>query len=105
MTKFRLIALAALLLLPLAACSSSPVTESYPRLAFATPPAPLYEEPEPLDNPQTEIWRPGYWDYNGVSFDWVPGRIMEKPSPYAVWSADRWERRAYGWCFIPGYWI
>lgn len=108
MKKTSVWALAFLALLSLGACSSArqdaqPTT--FPRLAFTAPPAPLYEEPPQLDNPQLEIWVPGYWAFNGRDFSWVPGRVIEKPAPYAVWSADRWELRTFGWSFVPGFWI
>jgi hypothetical protein len=108
MIKMRLPVLSALLLLSLSACSSAglnPLPQSYPRLAFTTPPAPIFEEKPHLQNPQIEIWRPGYWAYDGVAFDWVPGRVIEKPAPYADWSPDRWEKRSFGWSFVPGTWI
>lgn len=106
--KIRFLILCSLLVVSLSACSSerySAATTTFPRLALTTPPAPVYEISPQLEDPQMEIWRPGYWDYNGVSFDWIPGRVMQRPAPYAVWSADRWEKRAYGWCFVPGFWI
>ena len=104
--KFDKILACALTVLTVSACTvRSPVETSFPRLAFTTPPAPLAEEKPQLDNPQTDIWRPGYWDYDGVGFNWIPGRVMEKPAPYADWSPDRWEKRAFGWCFVPGRWI
>lgn len=104
--KFEKLLSCALIVLSVSACSMrNPVETSFPRLAFTTPPAPQFEEKPQLDNPQTQIWRSGYWDYDGIGFNWVSGRVMEKPAPYADWSPDRWEKRAFGWCFVPGHWI
>lgn len=72
-------------------------------LAPAAPPA-LSDEAKPVINTRTQVWRPGHWIYQDRRFVWVPGEIITRPSPTAVWSQDRWEHRQYGWAFISGYW-
>ena len=80
-------------------------TPSYERLSPVAPPATKYEIPQQADNPRKEIWRPGYWSYNGGSFDWVSGTLIARPSPTAVWSPDQWLQHDYGWAFVAGYWL
>jgi hypothetical protein len=77
---------------------------SYIQMAPTSPPqAPEETVPIP-DNVRTQVWRPGYWHYNGISFDWVPGEMISRPSPTAIWSPDHWIEHTYGWAFLPGYW-
>ncbi len=101
---------AVVLLLSAAGCSDQIyVTPEDPnaaviQLAPVPPPAPSDEiKPEIMD-PRMEVWRPGHWDYENQRYFWVPGEVLTRPSPTAVWSADRWEHRKYGWAFIHGYW-
>jgi hypothetical protein len=76
----------------------------YERLVMRAPPPTIIEEPTAQANPRTEIWRPGFWDYSGSDYFWVPGTLMPRPSPTAVWSADRWVQHNYGWAFCAGHW-
>ncbi len=96
--------LALIAALPLfAACSSEnqePMVSVDP-----PPPAPLQVEAIPfMSNPQTEIWRPGYWVLSGHDFAWVPGKTIPRPSPTAVWSSAHWMQHNYGWSFEQGHW-
>lgn len=104
----------AFILLSLSACAclcDEPLSQSpaYIQMAPMAPPAPLEEEEPQLNEPFTNIWRPGHWDYayddqGQGHFDWISGEVIARPSPTAVWSADRWAERAYGWVFVPGTW-
>jgi hypothetical protein len=73
-------------------------------MAPAPPPPPSDEVKPELSNPRLYVWRAGHWIYEYERFTWVPGEILTRPSPTAVWSADQWQRREYGWVFIHGYW-
>jgi len=98
--------------LALAACTdmetnpdnNASVTTLAPNLVSQAPPEAPYEAVPPLDNPQTQIWRPGHWDNNGSGFTWIAGEVMVRPSPTAVWSPDIWVRHEYGWGFVCGHW-
>ena len=110
MRKF-ITSIALLALLGVSACDTTPevtapapVFISFIRLAPFAPPAPQYETPEISATPAKEIWRPGYWDYDGSGYSWVPGELIRRPSPTAVWSSDTWIQHSYGWGFRPGYW-
>ena len=105
----RLAFVLALTILALAGCEETaegPVITSpyYPGLSSIAPPAPVFEEPAVLDSPRTELWRPGYWSYDGSNFEWVSGEVMAKPAPTAAWFPAYWTRHTYGWAFVPGHW-
>jgi hypothetical protein len=57
-----------------------------------------------LSDPQTQIWIPGYWTLYGGNFSWVPGKVMTRPTPTAVWTKARWMHHTYGWTFEEGHW-
>ncbi len=95
-------------LLAISACGTKETSpmQPYPyvKLSLVSPPDTPYEEPLRSENPMQEIWRPGYWLYDGMSFNWIPGHLMPRPSPTSVWSPDHWEKRTYGYAFVEGYW-
>ncbi len=76
----------------------------YLQLAPAEPPAAPSEIIPDSAEPTKETWRPGFWTYDGSTFQWANGRYIGRPHPTASWSRDHWEERSYGWAFIPGYW-
>jgi len=84
--------------------AASPPPGPFLQMAPTAPPAPLLEMKPILQDPQRMAWRPGHWSYSNTQFSWVPGEVMEKPSPSAVWSPDRWDKREYGWVYVPGTW-
>jgi hypothetical protein len=90
--------------LSLAACADDPQIFPYGQLSPVPPPEAPFEATPQLASPSTEIWKPGHWNYNGLDFFWVSGTVVSRPSNTAVWSADRWEQRGYGWAYVPGYW-
>jgi hypothetical protein len=100
-------------LVPLAGCSYFdtfedpyvPTSESKViEIAPVAPPALSTEDAPLLADHRAQVWRKGHWVYQDQRFAWVPGEVLTRPSPTAVWSPDRWERRTYGWVFIHGYW-
>lgn len=112
--RCSLLAIGAAALLSLTACGGGEDVQEYygsdtnPAAAIdiapVPPPAQTDEEKTGLTDPRTQVWRPGHWVYESQRFQWVSGEVLTRPSPTAVWSPDRWERRAYGWVFIHGYW-
>ncbi len=107
LNKIRLILLipALLTLMLLSACGTvdEPMTP-YTQLSLVSPPDTPYEEKLVPNDPSHQLWRPGHWDYNGMEFTWVPGEMLTRPTLSAVWSADRWDKRTFGWAFVPGHW-
>jgi len=57
-----------------------------------------------IQDPQTQIWIPGYWAPSGNGFAWVCGKIVPRPDPTAVWSKAHWVPHTYGWTFTQGHW-
>lgn len=102
--------LASLALFVLVGCSSNPdqdvASQPFPyyRLSPSAPPQPPIEEIPPAEQPMNHLWRKGYWDFDGAQFVWIPGHFISRPDPTAAWTPDRWEQRAFGWAFVPGYW-
>ena len=89
---------------PVVALPPAPPPPKYIRMAPTAPPAPQQETSPRLDELH-EIWRPGYWSYDTGQFVWVPGTVIAKPDAAAMWLADHWEKRGFGWAFVPGYWL
>ena len=84
------------------------VTQSgYPyfRMSPNPPPEPYEQGTPTTNNPMQEVWRPGYWNFDGAEFVWIPGHFLPRPDPTAVWMPDRWEERTFGWVFVPGHWL
>ncbi|MGB9153830.1 MAG: hypothetical protein WCD70_12185 [Alphaproteobacteria bacterium] len=76
-----------------------------PRYVQQTPPQePQFEITPVIQDPQHEIWRSGYWALIGPSFVWVPGKIIPRPWPTAVWAKAHWTKHEYGWSFQQGHW-
>lgn len=112
-SRHALLVLGAVAVLALAGCGDTDVEEHYGNetnqaaaidIAPVPPPAITEEPVTGLTDRRTQVWRKGHWVYENQRFMWVGGEVLTRPSPTAVWSPDRWERRAYGWVFIHGYW-
>jgi len=102
-----LLALSALILAGCETTSDAPQisTTDYPRLSFVAPPPPVPEDVPEASNPRKEVWRDGYWKYEGNGhFTWIHGELMPRPAPWAVWKPDQWVQHEYGWGFEPGVW-
>ncbi len=96
--------LAALIALPLMLTACETMGDAPEQGVEQAPPqAPV--EPIPfLQDPQHQIWIPGYWAPSGTSFAWVSGKIVTRPSPTAVWATARWVQHTYGLSFMQGHW-
>jgi hypothetical protein len=108
-TSRVLIVLSALVALPLTLSGCAAVDDEDQEAAedVSSPSPPDQFEVVPvLESPTTQIWRPGYWaPGSGLeAFVWVPGAIIPKPSPTAVWARARWVHHEYGWSFQEGHW-
>jgi hypothetical protein len=75
------------------------VTAPYPAVPAARveviPPAPSV----------AVVWEPGHWQWNGASYEWVPGHYVERAAVTGTqWVTGHWENRAGGWVWVPGHW-
>jgi hypothetical protein len=82
-----------------------PDTANLPRFA---PPAP-YSPPAlraETARPATAlaVWDPGHWVWNISEYAWVPGHLLQRPSPGAVWHPGYWRQETAGWVRVGGYW-
>ena len=68
-----------------------------------TPPA-VRVEPQTVSPGARYVWTRGYWRWNGLDYEWVPGRWIIRPRPAAVWVEGRWVRRPGGWVWMAGHW-
>ncbi|MCG8584773.1 MAG: hypothetical protein MI757_08700 [Pirellulales bacterium] len=64
---------------------------------------------EPVPKPPTvvpnQVWIAGHWNWNGVSWVWVPGYYTVPPAPKVQWVAGHWRKNIFGWYrWTPGHW-
>ncbi len=86
--------------LALAACGTMSDT-----MTTSSPPPMNEPEVKPVLHSRTEIWRAGYWmPKEDGGFEWVPGKVIPRPSPTAVWAPAYWAHHTYGWTFVAGHW-
>ena len=72
-------------------------------LAPTPPPPPQAETPPPAPSP-SYVWEPGHWSWNGVQYQWQPGRYITKPTTTATYTPGHWEQRPEGWVWVGGTW-
>ncbi|MDD3370341.1 MAG: hypothetical protein PHE27_00800 [Alphaproteobacteria bacterium] len=67
--------------------------------------SPANEPNVPPQNSPTQLWRSGYWHPgDDGEFIWIPGKMLDRPAPTAVWNPARWVRHDYGWTYQEGHW-
>ncbi|MDQ5859043.1 MAG: YXWGXW repeat-containing protein [Acidobacteriota bacterium] len=77
--------------------------EIRPRIVAVAPPALRVEAVVARPGP-THVWARGYWDWDGDSWAWVPGRWAVGPTRAASWMPARYERVSSGWEYVPAHW-
>jgi hypothetical protein len=50
------------------------------------------------------VWAHGYWDWDGNSWAWVPGRWVTAPTAGASWMPAQYARVSRGWQYVPAHW-
>ena len=50
------------------------------------------------------VWARGYWDWDGNSWAWIPGRWVAAPVARATWVSARYTRVSSGWEYVPAHW-
>src|SRR5579862_5453244 len=83
---------------------AAPVDIVGPQIQTQTPPPPLpdYDQP-PIPAPDDQ-WTPGYWNWNGYDYYWVPGTWVEPPQPELLWTPGYWGLVGAIFVFHQGYW-
>jgi hypothetical protein len=51
------------------------------------------------------LWIPGYWNYVGRGYTWVPAHWEIPPPTAHSYMAAHWEYRGRHYVFVPGYWM
>ncbi|HEV2426270.1 MAG TPA: YXWGXW repeat-containing protein [Terriglobia bacterium] len=67
------------------------------------PPAPVHERIGVRPGPGY-VWRPGWHEWRGGAYVWVPGTWVLPPRPRARWIPAHYRRVRGGWVFVPGHW-
>jgi hypothetical protein len=67
------------------------------------PPPPVAERPGPPPE-RGLVWIPGYHQWSGAHYVWMPGHYMHPPHPGAHWIAHHWVHRHGEWVLIEGHW-
>lgn len=71
-------------------------------LGAPPPEIPAYTVP-PAPRPNY-MWTPGYWNWNGSSYYWVPGAWVAPPSMGMYWTPGYWGWNNGGYQWSQGYW-
>jgi hypothetical protein len=77
--------------------------EIRPTIVVVAPP-PLRVETVIARPAPGHVWARGYWDWDGDSWAWVPGRWAVGPTRAASWLPARYERVTSGWQYVPAHW-
>jgi len=77
--------------------------EIRPTIVEVAPP-PLRVEVTVARPGPAHVWARGYWDWDGDSWAWVPGRWVLAPAAGASWVPARYARLSRGWRYVPAHW-
>ena len=77
--------------------------EIRPTIVEVAPPG-LRVERRPARPGPDSVWAPGYWDWAGRDWAWIPGRWTLAPTAGALWVPARYVRLDRGWRYIPAHW-
>jgi hypothetical protein len=73
-------------------------------LSTSTAPPPLPNEDQTPCPEEGDLWTPGYWAWDGVAYNWVPG-VWESPPRLGVfWTPGYWAYAGTVFVFHRGYW-
>lgn len=73
------------------------------RIAPDAPPRPRYERRTPRPGPN-HVWIAGYWDREGDSWGWAPGRWEEPSQRGSTWIRPQYRREGGAYRYEPGRW-
>lgn len=84
---------------PTPAGPAGPVVVTVP----ATPAPPAEDVVSTSPGPEY-VWVKGYYNWDGSSYQWVPGTWVRTPRSAAVWVPAHWQPTAGGYVWVPGTW-
>lgn len=94
--------IAALVLL--ASLLTAGAAEARTRIYVQIGPPPLVYETRTVAPYPGLVWLPGYYQWTGIGYAWVPGRWVAAPYRHARWIAGRWRRSYRGYYWQEGGW-
>jgi WXXGXW repeat (2 copies) len=77
--------------------------EIRPVIVEIAPPAVRVERMIARPGP-SHVWARGYWDWDGRSWMWVPGRWAVAPVARATWVPAQYVRVSNGFRYVPAHW-
>jgi hypothetical protein len=51
-----------------------------------------------------QVWRSGYYRWDGRHYQWARGAYERPPYRRAVYVSGRWNHAQRGWYWVPGHW-
>ncbi len=72
--------------------------------AIAPPAIPTLSYQQPAPPAPNSMWIPGYWRWNGSSYQWIQGRWTSAPRPGQYWTPAYWAQTPAGYVYHSGYW-
>jgi WXXGXW repeat (2 copies) len=78
--------------------------EVRPVIVAVAPPAVRVERITVARPGPTYVWARGYWDWDGDSWTWVPGRWAVAPVARATWVPAQYVRVSEGYRYVPAHW-
>jgi len=73
-------------------------------MSASTAPPPLPTADQPPCPEEGDLWTPGYWAWDGVAYNWVPGVWVSPPRVGVFWTPGYWAYASTVFVFHRGYW-
>jgi hypothetical protein len=73
-------------------------------MSTSTAPPPLPAADQPPCPEEGDLWTPGYWAWDGVAYNWVPGVWVSPPRVGVFWTPGYWAFASTVFVFHRGYW-
>jgi hypothetical protein len=88
----------------LTAMLAVPLAEARTRVYVRIGPPPIVVERQTVAPYPNYVWQPGYQQWTGAAYAWVPGRWVARPHRHARWVAGRWHHSHSGYYWEEGRW-
>jgi len=76
-------------------------------MAAPPPVPPPQEEVKPLPplSAEVQIWRPGFWEWDGRGYVWVPGEFQLRGTHSGLFQPGHWQQSQGGWVWQTARWL
>lgn len=82
-----------------------PLPDEIRPVVVAVAPPPVRVERVTVTRPgPSYVWARGYWDWDGDSWMWIPGRWAVAPVARATWVPAQYVRVSSGYRYVPAHW-